>query len=833
MFQQKNHAGAVTPSRVTPAIVGALVALAGAAEGLAQDRNPFAGGAGDLGAQANVEVSEYMTVDLHVQDEDLANVLQMLSIQSQRNIVMSSDVSATVTANLYDVTFFEALESILNVNGYGFIERGNFIYVYTLEEIAQIEAAARQPVYRVIKLNYLNANDAAEFVSPMLSEIGQIKTNGDPDAFQIPDDAPVGDETFALSATMVVVDYPENVDEIEKLVAQIDTRPAQVLVEATILQTQLNEANAFGVDFSVIGSLDFSDFTQTGGPLSAAQSLVLGGAGAAGEGVSPADNNGTAVVSSPGNTDGPATFKLGVVSDDFSIFMRLLDEVTDFTVLSNPKVLALNRQPARVLVGRRVGYLNTTSTETSTTQSVEFLDTGTQLAFRPFVSNDGFIRMELKPRVSEGVIRESTDATGANVTIPDEITQELTTNVVVRDGATIVLGGLFKESTTLSRRQVPVLGDIPIVGAAFRGHDDQTSRNEIIFMITPTIVNDNMLIAEGERAMDNVDRVRAGSRKGLLPWSREKMSARLNVEAERLAAEGNSRKAMWKLRRSLQLNPVQPDALRLREQLFDKYENWPTRSILNDIFDAEYNSRIEELPTVSFFRGGTAGQTPGDEPSSNPYPEMATSADVPADAAFADAEDEFNADFENGENFQDGDEAVADGEFEDGGFEIEPIVEPVNQEPPFDNFNQGFENEGEGDYVDPFSHEQPVGQERGGATTPATPQANAAKPTNTATTTNKANKTNPTTPAQPTQTAGADETSGEIVFDANGLPMTNVAETLPWEPSDYSSVLFFADVQVNGWAPVSVRGLSGLWRYFGDAETTTPAVSNVDENNAN
>ncbi|NER83122.1 MAG: hypothetical protein F6K42_26925, partial [Leptolyngbya sp. SIO1D8] len=86
-----------------------------------------------------------------------------------------------------------------------------------------------------------------------------------------------------------------SVDEIEKLIAQIDTRPAQVLVEATILQTQLNEANAFGVDFSIIGDLDFTDFTETGGPLSAAQSLILGGLGGSGEGVSPLDNEGTAV----------------------------------------------------------------------------------------------------------------------------------------------------------------------------------------------------------------------------------------------------------------------------------------------------------------------------------------------------------------------------------------------------------------------------------------------------------------------------------------------------------------------------------------------------------
>jgi len=831
MFQQKTNAGAITPSRVTPAIVGALVALAGAAQGLAQDRNPFADNPGELGADSNVEVSEYMTVDLHVQDEDLANVLQMLSIQSQRNIVMSSDVSATVTANLYDVTFFEALESILNVNGYGFIERGNFIYVYTLEEIAQIEAAARQPVYRVIKLNYLNANDAAEFVAPMLSEIGQIKTNGDPDAFQIPDDSPVGDETFALSATMVIVDYPENVEEIEKLVAQIDTRPAQVLVEATILQTQLNEANAFGVDFSIIGDLDFTDFTETGGPLSAAQSLILGGTGAQGEGLTPTDNEGGAIVSTPGNTDGPSTFKLGIINDDFSIFLRLLDEVTDFTVLSNPKVLALNRQPARVLVGRRVGFLNTTSTETSTTQSVEFLDTGTQLAFRPFVSNDGFIRMELKPRVSEGVIRESTDATGANVTIPDEITQELTTNVVVRDGATIVLGGLFRESTTVSRRQVPVLGNIPIVGAAFRGHDDATQRNEIVFMITPTIVNDNMLIEQGERGMADVDRVRAGSRRGLLPWSREKMSSRLNVEAERLANEGNSKKALWKLRRSLQLNPVQPDAIRLREQLLDKHENWPTRSILHDIFDEEHNEMISSLETLQerkdrlqrereqrraerrANRNGR-GSAKADEAEVAEAGDEASDESIDPAAAEQLAQDGFILDPEDatadaatesddGEN----EEPIADAEFEADGFEIEPVSEqqPFEAEP--DPFEGVEAQEGEGDSAGPFDHEAPIGDERRSAT----PEAGV---------------------GEAVETANANEMPDEIVFDANGLPMTNVAETLPWADDDYSSVLFFADVQVNGWAPAGFRGLSGLWRYFEDDAPGAP-VANVPEADGN
>ena len=572
-------------------------ALASAAS--AQDRNPFGA---PTPSTDGVEVSEYLTVDLHVQDEDLGNVLQMLSIQSERNIVMSSDVSATVTADLYDVTFHEALEAILNVNGYGYVERGNFIYVYTLEEISQIEQQSRVPVSKVVQLDYLNANDAAEFCSPLLSEIGQIKTNGDVDIFNVPDDTPVGDEQFALSATMVVFDYPEHVVEIEKLLKQLDTKPSQVLVEATILQTALSEQNAFGVDFSFLNDINFTDFISTGGPLSVANALIRGGAGGAGEGLSPANNNAVGGASTVGNTQGPGGFKVAVIQDDFSLFVKLLDEVSDTTVLSNPKILAVNRAPARVLVGERVGYLNTTSTETSTTQTVEFLDTGTQLAFRPFISTNGHIRMELKPRVSEGVIREATDATGSSVTIPDEITQELTTNVIVRDGNTIVLGGLFKETTVVGRRQVPFVGDIPIIGAAFRGHDDSTDRSEIIFMITPTIMNDDVLLAQGEAAEDAVSRVRTGTRKGLLPWSRDRMTAKLNIQAERLAEEGDTKKALWKLRRSLNLNPNQPEAIELREKLLGKQSHWPSRSILDRVIDQEmghdYMSAELDLPAA-------------------------------------------------------------------------------------------------------------------------------------------------------------------------------------------------------------------------------------------
>jgi type IV pilus assembly protein PilQ len=542
-----------------------------------------------------VRVDENQIVDLHVNDEELSNVLEMLSIQSQQNIVASKAVSARVTANLYGVTFFEALDAILNVNGFGYIKQGNFIYVYTNAELEVIAKAQRQKVSKVINLNYLNAIDAAEFVKPLLSETGQIKTNGKTAAFPTPT-GPVGLDDYAGNATLVVIDFEDNITEIENLVKQLDTRPAQVLVEATILQTTLTEANAFGVDFSIIADMDFGDFVKLGGPLTAINNLIGGANDTTRNTPLPFDGKGGGASSTVGNTAGPGGIKLGIVKSDVAVFMRILDEVTDTTILSNPKILALNRQPSRVLVGRKVGYLSTTSTDTATTQTVEFLDTGTQLNFRPFVTSENMVRMELKPQVSEAVIRDTNDSTGNLVTIPDEITNELVTNVLVGDGQTIVLGGLFREATQSSRRQVPFLGDIPVIGHAFRGNDDSTNRNEIIFLVTPTIVNDTTLSLAGQRGKAYIDHVRAGSREGLLFWSREKLTSKMNVEAERLANEGKTEKALWKINRSLSLNHNQPEAIALRERLTGNKTQWPDRSMFERILRPDAQKMVGDNP---------------------------------------------------------------------------------------------------------------------------------------------------------------------------------------------------------------------------------------------
>ncbi len=569
----------------------------------------------------DVSVTDYGTVDLAVQDTDLAQVLQMLSIQSKKNIITSKSVSATVTANLYDVTFYEALDAILRVNGYGYIEEGNFIYIYTQAELGEIERSMRQTESRIFELEYLSASDAREFVEPLLSDDGALSQRGDVQQGFKADINDGGADEYAFSAKIVVNDYPDNLDAIASLLRDLDTPPQQVLVEATVLRTRLFEDNAFGIDFSILGSVDFTDMFT---PFSAVddlfskgqpEGLIDSGAGSPATettGHRPTDGRARALTS---RTTTGGGMKLGIIQDNVSVFLRVLDEVTDSTVLARPKIMALNRQRAEVLVGEKVAYRSSTATETSVTQRVEFLDTGVSLSFRPFISRGGMVRMELQPKVSFATLRD----TGDGDTLPDEFTNELTTNVRVRDGQTLVLGGLFEEDIQKTRRQVPLLGDIPLLGAAFRGQEDRIRRNEIIFLITPTILNDESLWEMGRDSLEYVEAAQVGARAGLLPFSRDKVTANYNQMAIDAYNRGDLKMAHYYINNSLRLKSQQPEMIRLRQQVTGIRERAHERGIMEravrrQLGVATRDEVPEEVPQPEPDSRSAAPDQPANEP---------------------------------------------------------------------------------------------------------------------------------------------------------------------------------------------------------------------------
>jgi len=523
-----------------------------------------------------VVIDEFGTVDLVVNETEVTQVLEMLAIQGRRNIIASNSVSGVVSANLYDVTFNEALESILRVNGFAYVEEGNFVYVYTNDELETIEKARLKTQSRIYELQYLSAVDADEFVKPLLSADGKAAFRGTVEAGYQPSMDDGGGDSYAWSSKLVINDYPDNLEAIGILLKDLDTAPMQVVVEATVVQTKVDEDNEFGLDFTALSNINIGSIV--GGPLAAANNLISGKFGA---------TNATAVTSGVGQTD--VTFsgglKVGVIKDHVGAFLRVLDQVVDTTVLARPRVTCLNRQRAEVLIGTRVGYLSTKQTETSTTQSVQFLDTGIQLVFRPFISPDGMIRLELRPSVSSATLR-----TDGGQTVPDEITQQLMTNVRCRDGETIILGGLFRESTVITRNQVPFLGDIPLIGGLFRGQDDQVEKEEIIFLLTPSIIPDERLWESGKDSLTIINSVRVGARSGLLPFSRDQITANYNRDALNAYRRGDLDRALYWTNLSLRTSKMQPEMLRLRENISDESESIWERDLLRELLNESNNA---------------------------------------------------------------------------------------------------------------------------------------------------------------------------------------------------------------------------------------------------
>lgn len=507
------------------------------------------------GPPTEIAVTDRGGVRMHVADMPLSSVLHLLSLQAHRNIIASPGVKGVVTANLYDATFDEALRAILTSNGAGYRIEGDFIYVYTDEELEEIELAHQPtPITRVYRLNYISPTDAETYLAAVVGEDGTI--SAPPAALSgLRSSAEDGGGQDSAAADFVIVSARADIHaKIRAVLKQIDVRPEQVLIEATILRAELTDNNALGIDFTLLGGVDL-------------QMLSAGSTGVADLtlGQLPEQRlDRTSIVGTTGFRDSVPSggLSFGIIKNNVAVFVRALESVTDTTVLANPKVLALNKQKGQVIVGERQGFLTTTVTQTQAIQTVEFLETGTQLIFRPFIGGDGFIRVELHPEVSSGSVV---------LGLPKEDTTEVTTNVIVRDGQTILIGGLFREVTTDTRAQVPGLGSIPGLGALFRSNNDSTNREEVIILLTVQIVKDYRAYGEASRQqLQDIERMRVGIRQGLMGLGRDRVAQTHYAGALEAMEQQDQDKALWHLNMTLHNNPRLVPAIRLKERILSK-----------------------------------------------------------------------------------------------------------------------------------------------------------------------------------------------------------------------------------------------------------------------
>lgn len=476
----------------------------------------------------------------------IREALAMLASLYKKNIVPSPSVDGQLAfRSLKDVTFEEAMDAILGEN-FKYQPEGNLIKVYTKDEYKKLKEDPERMMYEIFTLYYISAAEAKKLIQPILSANGKLETTTAavtdfPTGESISTVKGAGDAT-AMNDTLIVYDYPEMIEQIAKVLDEVDVRPTQVLIEAAILSVTLTEDTQFGIDWSTLQGV----ITQLPGVLPLPGDVTRG-----------APDYFKAVGSGQITKSGGLT--VGFAHDNIGGIIRAVEEISDVTVLANPKILAVNKQLGQVYIGKKLGYLSqTTQTQTSTTQSVEFLDTGTKLSFRPYIANDGYIRMDIHPKDSDGYLKAND--------IPDETSAELVTNIIVKDGQTIVIGGLFRDTITTKRTQIPLLGDIPILGLLFRGTADQAKREEVIILLTPHVIEEPAE-TEGQARADDLGRKRWGAKDAMFGIGRARLAEDFYAKAAKSYMEGNNESAMSDLGVALMLRPTFLEALRLKERI--------------------------------------------------------------------------------------------------------------------------------------------------------------------------------------------------------------------------------------------------------------------------
>lgn len=528
--------------------------------------------------------------DVHLRDVPLADALRLLSLRAQRNITVAESVNSRVTADLYQVTLEEALDALLTSGGHAWFPRGRFIYVCRPEEREKLMNANRPTEVRLFELSFIPASDVVPIVTKLLSPEGTITSTATPvaptvaptaDDYNAALNSGLGGKTRAVGEVIVVRDYSEVLSEIAKVVAELDKRPRQVLVEAVILRARLDETNALGIDFNALGGIDFRTVGSTSVGV---QNLTVGE-------VPPQKFDaatGTVVTDFTGQVPaGGITF--GLITNDVAMFVRALEELVDLTIVANPKILTVNEQPGRVIVGRQDGYITTTVTQTTAVQTVEFIETGTQILFRPFIGKDGYIRMDIHPEDSSGGLTPDN--------LPYKDTTEVTANVMVKDGHTLVIGGLFRDLVTSRKSQIPWLGDIPLLGTLVSGKRDADVREEVIVLITPHIVDPDQSADMSAQLLDDVERWRVLAHRGLMPWGRERLAQAHYQWALEHFRVGNRQRALWDTELAILLNPRFVEANRLREELQGTPLAEADGSVVHDLIQRIVAEELE-APTI-------------------------------------------------------------------------------------------------------------------------------------------------------------------------------------------------------------------------------------------
>ncbi|MGB0468295.1 MAG: secretin N-terminal domain-containing protein [Pontibacterium sp.] len=392
-------------------------------------------------------VSFAAKVSLNINKTDIAEVMDMLSRRHRVNILLASEVTGTVSANLYDVEVSDAIQMIAGAAGYNVEQRAGGFYIVPRADNGKYYASGLTRL-KTFRIQYSEPTLIQKILEKYLSHYGKITA-------------------LPQRKLLVIEDQPEFLGRIETLLHELDREPRQILIEARILEVTLRDSEAFGIDW---------------------RTLLSG-------------NRGT--IGTVGLAPGSEGFVADFLNADLDIFLNALQTSGRLHTLSTPKILTLEDQEARTIIGDRQGFKVTTTINQITTESIEFLKSGVILKVTPSVDESGRIMMDIHPEVSSGTVSLQG--------IPSQTTTEVTTKMLVHSGETVFIGGLIKHSEENNKKGVPGLSRIPVLGTLFTQNTSSFTKTETIVLITPHVIDEEnrhltLVNPAQTRPLDNLSR---------------------------------------------------------------------------------------------------------------------------------------------------------------------------------------------------------------------------------------------------------------------------------------------------------------------------------------
>ena len=439
-------------------------------------------------------------ISLDFQDIEVRRVLQLLADFTGINMVAADTVQGNITLRLKDVPWDQALDIILKTKNLDKRRNGSVIWIAPVTELIKAEEDEAKALAQSVKLaplqteyvqlNYAKATDIEKLIvqgknsntSSGGSAGGGVDTLGDSVGSLL---SPRGTiSTDPRTNTLIINDTSQKIDQIRKMIDLLDVSVKQVMVEARIVRATTDFTKEMGVKWGILSQ----GVTRN-------NDLLVGGSDQTLWDLRDPDDDGKYTINRPDNLNvdlgvtapGASKIAFGLISlSDFMLDLELSALQADGygEVISTPKVLTADKQKAKVSSGQQIPYQTTSTAGGASTATTEFKDALLSLDVTPSITPDGKVQMQLNI---------TSDSRGGVAPNGEVILNknEINTNVLVDNGETVVLGGIFEQETSNTQTKVPFFGDIPYLGRLFRKDAKMENKRELLIFVTPRIVNDS------------------------------------------------------------------------------------------------------------------------------------------------------------------------------------------------------------------------------------------------------------------------------------------------------------------------------------------------------